>query len=112
MAVGDPEDLHVLGLAWEETYVHWWAEVQTLLQLAQAKACQDAHWLVVEVHEEEEVHLEEEDHEVPVGGGMGLDVEVYKDLEEADGRGVQEGGSGHGVQGQVGLPGQWGLVSP
>lgn len=112
VAAGDPEDLqHVLGPAWEEMCVHWWAEVQTPLQLAQAKACQDAHWLVVEVHEEE-VHLEEEDHEVLVGDGMGLVVEVYKDQEEADGHGVQEGGSGHGVQGQVEVPGQWGLASP
>lgn len=105
VVAGDPEGLwHVQGPAWEETCVHWWAEVQTLLPLAQAKACQDAHWLVVGVgvHEEEGVYLEGGD--LLVGGGMGLVLGVYKHQAAGD-HGVQEGGSGHGVQGRVGVPG-------
>lgn len=104
VAVVDPEDQrHVQGLAWGGMHVRWQVEVQTLLPLVQAGAYLGVRWLVVEAHEEEEDLG---------GGGRGLVVEVCKVQEEADGRGVQVGGSGHGVQGRVDVLGPSGLASP
>lgn len=93
-------------------HVRWRVEVQTLLPLVQAEAYLDVRWLVVEVQDEEEVHLEEEDHEDLVGGCSGRVVEVCKVQEVAGGCGVQGGRGGHGVQGRGEVLGPRGQVSP
>lgn len=80
--------------------VRWQVEVQSLLPLVQAMAYLAVRWLVVEAHEEKEVHLEE-DHGVQVGDDRVQVSEVCKVRVVADDRGVQEAGVGHGVQGQV-----------
>lgn len=111
VAVVDPEDQgHVQGLAWGGMHVRWQGEVQTLLPLVQAAAYPGVRWLVVEAHDEE-LYEEEEDHEDLVEGGRGQVLDLCKVQEVAGGQGgVQEGGAGHGVQGQV--LGPCGLVSP
>lgn len=109
VVVVDPEDQgHVQGRAWGRMHVRWWVEAQTLLLLVQAWAYLGVRWLEVEAH------VEEEDHEDLVVVGRHQVVEVCKVQEVADDQvvEVQEGGAGHGVQGQVDVLGPWGLASP
>lgn len=102
VAVADPEDqAQVQGPAWVGMHVRWQVEAQTLLPLVQAGACLGGRWLVVEVQDED-----------LVGGGRGQVGEVCKVQEVAGGRGVPEGGAGHGVQGRGEVLGPWGPVSP
>lgn len=113
VAAVDLEDpWHARGPAWGGMRVRWRVEVRTLLPSVQAEAYLGARWLVAEAREGEEVRLEEEDREDPAGGGRGRAVEVCKVQEVAGGRGVQEGGAGHGVQGRGEDLGPWGPENP
>lgn len=111
VVVVDPEDQrHGQDLVWGGMHVRW-GEGQNLPSV-QAGAYLGVRWLVVEAHEEEEVHLAEVDHAAQVEDGKGLVVDVCKVRVVADGCGVQEGGVGHGVRGQVEVLGSRGQVSP
>lgn len=108
VVVVDHKD-HVQGLVWGGMYVHWQVELQTLLLLAQPTAHLGVHWLLMEAHAKEEVHLEEEGQ---VGGGKVLVVVVCKVQVVADGHGLQEGAVDCEDQGQVEALGQQGQMSP
>lgn len=106
-AVADPED-HGQGLAWGGMHVRWQVGVRTLLPSVQEGAYLDVRWLVAEAREDQEG---EGDREDLVEGDKEAVVVVCKVQEEADGRGVQEGGAVRGVRGLVEVLGPWGPES-
>lgn len=96
VAVGGPEDPScVRGPVAGGTHVRWRVEVHTLLPLVYL----GAHWLGVEAREGEAGHWEEGVREDLEGGGRGRAGGLCTGREEAGGRGVLEGGAGHGGRG-------------